>query len=305
VEREDVHFVSGEDRCAAWLFRPAGADGPVPCVVMASGFSCVRDQGLDVYGERFAAAGFAVLAFDYRGFSDSGGEPRSLVLDKGQRADWRAAISYARSLDLVDEREIAIWGYSLGGGHVQSLALSEAGIGAAICVTPLVDAARTMRHVGGMRHIWRLTVAGTRDGLRALRAAEPFYIPVAGPPGSAAAFQNPEGVSGFEAITPPGSSWRNEICARTFLVPSYRLARKVRRIDIPILYCIAESDDVVPPALGMKTASRPPRGELRTYPGGHFDPFLGETFERMASDQVEFLSRQLRSGSGAPSKTAG
>jgi uncharacterized protein len=141
-----------------------------------------------------------------------------------------------------------------------------------------------MRYIGGMRHIWRLSVAGARDWLRVLRAAEPFYIPVAGPPGSAAAIQSPEGVRGFESITAPDSSWRNEICARAFLVPSYRLTRKVRRIKIPILYCITEGDDVVPPALGMKTASRPPRGELRTYPGGHFDPFLGETFERMADD---------------------
>lgn len=271
---------------------------------MASGFSCVRDQGLGAYGERFADAGFAVLAFDYRGFADSGGEPRSLVLDRRQREDWQAAIAYARSLDLVDERKIAIWGYSLGGGHVQSLALNEGGIAAAICVTPLIDAARTMRHIGGMRHIWRLTVSGARDWLRALRGREPFHIPVAGPPGSAAAFQAPEAVSGFESITPPGSSWRNEACARTFLVPSYRLARKAGRIGIPILYCIAESDDVVPPALGMKTASRPPHGELRTYPGGHFDPFLGETFERMASDQLEFLSRQLQPGSGAASQAA-
>jgi hypothetical protein len=55
----------------------------------------------------------------------------------------------------------------------------------------------------------------------------------------------------------------------------------------------------------MKAASRPARGELRTYPGGHFDPFLGETFERMAADQVEFLGRQLRQGSNTGLAGAG
>jgi pimeloyl-ACP methyl ester carboxylesterase len=260
---------------------------------MASGFSCVRDQGLDAFAERFAAAGFAVLAFDYRGFGDSGGEPRLLVRAGRQRDDWRAALSYARSLERIDHRRLAIWGFSAGGGHVQQLALSEPGIGAAVCVAPLVDGARTLHYIGGSRHVVWLGMAGLRDAWRVLRGAEPYRIPAAGPPGSAAVINSPRGLSGFESITPPGSSWRNEACARTFLAPPYRLARKVRRIRIPILYCITESDDVAPPALGRQAAGRPPQGELRTYPGGHFDPFLGETLERMAGDQIEFLGRRL------------
>jgi len=34
------------------------------------------------------------------------------------------------------------------------------------------------------------------------------------------------------------------------------------------------------------------------YPGGHYDPLLGETLERMAADQVEFLARHLSAGEG-------
>lgn len=263
---------------------------------MASGFSCVRDQGLGVFGERFAAAGFAVLAFDYRHFADSGGEPRQLVLAGRQRDDWRAAISYARSLNLVDERRIAIWGFSAGGGHVQALALSETGISAAICVAPLVDGTRTLHYIGGLSLIARLGLAGARDGLRALRGAEPYRVPAAGPPGSGAVISSPEGLSGFESVTPPGSSWRNEACARTFLAPPYRLAHQVRRIPIPILYCIAEDDDVTPPALGRQAAARARFGELRTYPGGHFSAFLDETLEHMAADQLDFLARRLTIG---------
>ena len=57
---------------------PEGA-GPHPCVVMAHGFSAVREQRLDAYAERFAAAGLAVLVFDYRHFGASQGEPRQLL----------------------------------------------------------------------------------------------------------------------------------------------------------------------------------------------------------------------------------
>ncbi len=296
MEREDVEFASGADRCAAWLYRPAGSTGPTPCVVMASGFSCVRDQGLDDFAARFAAAGFAVLAFDYRYFAASGGEPRQLVLAERQCDDWRAALSFVRSLDWIEARRIAIWGFSAGGGHVQQLALTEPGIGAAISVAPLVDGVRTLLYMGGIPLLARLALAGARDGFRALRGAEPYRVPATGPPGSGAVISSPEGLSGFESVTPPSSSWRNEVCARTFVAPPYRLARKARRIPIPILYCLAEDDDVNPPALGMEAARRAPFGELRTYPGGHFAPFHGETLERMAADQVDFLTRRLTAG---------
>jgi pimeloyl-ACP methyl ester carboxylesterase len=266
---------------------------------MASGFSCVRDQGLDAFAARFAAAGLAVLAFDYRGFGDSTGEPRLLVRAGRQCDDWRAALAHARSLEWVDPRRLAIWGFSAGGGHVQHLALTEPGIAAAIGVAPLVDGTRTLHYIGGFPHLARLGLAGVRDGLRALRGAEAYRVPAAGLPGSAAVINSPEGLSGFESITLPGSSWRNEACARTFLAPPYRLSRKVRRIPIPILYCITEGDDVTPPSLGKRAAERAPFGELRTYPGGHFDPFRGEILAKMTADQLEFLDRRLGTGIGA------
>lgn len=291
--REEIRFPSAGEECAAWLFRPERAEAPAPCVVLATGLSCVRDQGLDRVGERFAAAGFAALAFDYRYFGDSGGEPRGLVTGARQQADLRAAMAAARSLDGVDPDRLVLWGFSFGGANVQAVADADHSIAVAICVAPLVDSQRSLLHVGGFSHIARLTVAGMRDGLRMLRRAEPYRIPAGGPPGSLAALNSPDSDPGYRAITPPGSTWRNELCARVALAPPYRLARKVRRIECPVLYCLTEEDDINPPALGKLAAKRAPRGELRLYPGGHFDPFLGETFERMCADQLEFLARHL------------
>jgi dienelactone hydrolase len=291
--REEVEFDSGGERCAAWLFRPAEAAGPMPCVVMASGLSCLREQRLDAFAQRFADAGFAALAFDYRHFGASGGEPRQLVSAGSQRDDWRAAIGFARSLDGIDPRRVALWGFSLGGGHVQALALSEPAIAAAICVAPVLDGVRTLLYIGGPGHVARLAGAGLRDALRALRRADPYMAAVAGPPGSGAALARPTTLAEFEAVTPPDSSWRNEICARVALNPPYRLQRKARRIPCPILYCIADDDEINPPALGIAAAEHAPRGELRRYPGGHFAPLHGDAFEPVVADQLQFLRRAL------------
>jgi dienelactone hydrolase len=292
--REEIRFDSGGDECAAWLFRPEGAGGPLPCVVMGSGLSGVRDQGLDAFGERFAAAGFAALAFDYRHFGDSEGEPRLLVTGARQQADFRAALALARGLEGIDPERLALWGYSFGGGNVQAAAIGEPRVAAAICIAPVVDTRRSLLRVGSWAHLARLTLAGLRDGTRALRGAEPYRIPATGPPGSFAVLNSPDCDPGFHAFTPPGSTWRNELCARSLLAPAYRLTRKVGRIECPILYCITEQDGVNPPELGKKAAERAPRGELRLYPGDHFAPFETEVLERMVTDQVDFLARHLR-----------
>ncbi len=291
--REEVHFASGGESCAGALFLPEHGDAPFPCVVLGTGLSCVRDQGLDGFGERLAAAGFAALAFDYRHFGDSGGEPRQLADAARQREDMRAAIAYARGLPGIDAARVALWGYSLGGGNAQAVALVDAELAAVVCLAPVVSGLRSLLLIGGAGHVARLLAAGVRDAWRGLRGAAPYTVPATGPPGSMGVLNSPDSAPGFAAITPPRSSWRNELCARVALKPPYSLARKVRRIGCPILYCIAEDDDVNPPALGRLAAERAPLGELRTYPGGHFDPFLGENLNRIAADQVEFLRRHL------------
>ena len=290
--REEVRFVSGEEHCAAWLFRPSGPQR-APCVVLGTGLSCVRDQGLDRYGERFAAAGFAALAFDYRHFGDSGGQPRTVLSPRLQRQDFRAALDYARRLDGVDPSRIAIWGYSLGGGHAQALTIGDPDIAAAIYVAPVIDSLRSLLHMGGPPHLARVIAAGARDRLRALRRADPVRLRAAGPPGSGAVMCTWDAALGLEKVTGPGSSWRNDLCPRGVTEPPYRLERRARRIRCPALYCIAEDDEVNPPSLGEETARGVASAELRLYPGGHFDPFQGETFERMAADQIGFLERRL------------
>jgi pimeloyl-ACP methyl ester carboxylesterase len=150
-----------------------------------------------------------------------------------------------------------------------------------------------MDDFGGIRHVLRLAGAGLRDSLRALRGAEPYRVPAAGPPGMLAALNSPGSLPGFEAVTREGSTWSNALCARVALAPPYSLARKVRGLPCPTLYCLTEEDDINPPALGRLAAQRAPRGELKLYPGGHLDPFLGDNLDRMAADQVEFLRRNL------------
>ena len=77
-----------------WHYVPDGGK-PAPCIVMAHGFSAVKEMYLDRFAEVFAAAGLAALVFDNRNFGASDGEPRQEIDPWRQVRDYRDAITYA------------------------------------------------------------------------------------------------------------------------------------------------------------------------------------------------------------------
>ena len=131
-----MQFHNGGERCSAWHYP--GRNGG--CVVMAGGFAVTKEPATDLFARRFNDAGFAVLAFDYRGLGDSDGHPRLALRIRDAQKDWHAAIAYARTLADVDPARIAIWGFSASGGHIFAVAAREPDLAAAIAQTPLVDA---------------------------------------------------------------------------------------------------------------------------------------------------------------------
>jgi uncharacterized protein len=305
MQRSDVTFESAGTRCAAWLYRPAeDGGGPTPCVILAHGFTGVRDQRLDAYAERFAEAGLAALVFDYRHFGDSDGEPRQLLDIRRQLEDWRAAIAYAHTLEGVDPARIAIWGTSFSGGHVMTLAAHDPSIAAVISQAAFADGLITLP-AQGIGHSLRLTRAGLRDQVAALRGRPPHLIAAAGPPGSNSVMNTPDSEPGIQAITPPGSTMRNEVAARIALhVGSYRPARQAAKIRCPILFCVADNDALTAPGLVLKAATKAPRAEVKRYPIGHFDIYVGEWFERAVDDQTDFFKRHLLGGHAPATKAA-
>src|ERR1700739_1547483 len=112
-----------------WGLRTAG-NGDAPLLVMAHGLGAVRTMRLDAYAERFCAAGYACLVFDYRNFGDSEGAPRQLLDIRMQLQDWIVAVAYARTLAGIDHNRIGLWGTVFAGGHVIGTAGGVPGPGA-------------------------------------------------------------------------------------------------------------------------------------------------------------------------------
>ncbi|MFL5867972.1 MAG: alpha/beta hydrolase [Thermoleophilaceae bacterium] len=292
MTRRDVSFESAGVRCAAWLYLPDG-EPPHPAVVMGHGFSAVRDQRLDAYAERFAAAGLACLVFDYRHFGDSEGEPRQLPDIGRQLDDWRAAIRFTRSQEELDAERVALWGSSFSGGHVVAVAAEDPRLRAVVSQVPFTKGLTAVLALGP-RNSLRLTAAALRDQWRALRGRPPFYVPAVGPPGSLAAMTAPEAEPGLAAVTSSDSTWVNRVAARVMLhVGGYRPYAKLSRVACPVLVVAADRDQTTPTQPAIRAAERAPNAELVRYPVGHFEIYVGEPFERAVADETAFLRRHL------------
>ena len=117
--RTDIDFKTEDGvTLRGWLYVPDQARGPVPAVVMAHGFSAVKEMYLDRYAETFAAGGLAALVFDNRGFGASDGQPRQHIDPWQQVRDYRDAMTFAGTLAQVDASRLGVWGSSYSGGHV-------------------------------------------------------------------------------------------------------------------------------------------------------------------------------------------
>ena len=290
--REDVWFNSGSDRISAWLYRPA-SEGDAPLLVMAHGLGAVRTMRLDAYAERFSEAGYACLVFDYRNFGDSEGAPRQLLDIRMQLQDWTVAVAYARTLRGIDPSRIGLWGTSFGGGHVIATAARLPGLAAVVSQCPFTDSIASLGAMSPLTSA-RITALAVRDLIGARLGRPPVMVQTAGRPGEVALMHAPDAYPGFLGLVPDGVELRNEVAARigVKLLP-YRPGRLAAKVPCPILFCICETDTVAPSGPTRRYAATAPRGEIKLYPEGHFEIYVGDAFERVLADQLEFLQRNL------------
>jgi uncharacterized protein len=287
VACSEISFPSGGEVIAATWYRPDVSGARIPCVVMGHGFTLTRHDGVPEYAERLAAAGFAALAFDYRHWGDSTGSPRGWMISlREQLADWQAAVQHAGTLEGVDADRIAVWGFSMGGGHALLTAARDNRIAAVVALMPSTDPlAAPPPLTVGLRMIGR--------ALREAFTRRTVTMPAAGPPGSFAVIAAPEALQGFERLT-AGREWRNEVNTSWLLTGRrWRPVREAPNIRAPVLLQLGERDGAVPLAPIEQTATRAPDAELKRYDLDHFECFSSEHIDVLATDQVDFLRRRL------------
>jgi len=300
MARRDIEFDAEGVTLRGWFYDADGASGAAPTVVMAHGFSAVKEMYLDRFAEAFAAAGLNALVFDNRNFGASDGEPRQEIDPVQQVRDYRHAITYATTLDEVDPTRIGAWGSSYSGGHVLVLGAIDRRVKAVVAQVPLVS---------GSANIAELVRVDFRAGFRQMfdddRAARyrgdpPAMVPVvAEDPLAPSALPTPDSWTWFtETGKTRAPSWRNEVTLRTVeMLGEYEPAAYIARISpTPLLMVVARQDHLTPVHLAIdayERAREPKR--LVILPGGHFDAYV-DGFDEASAPARDWFVEHLGAG---------
>ena len=125
--------------------------------------------GIEGHAAQLAAKGLVAMAIDYRGWGKSGGFiyladntrwddrlrfsqhtakvriRRKRLLPEAQVIDIRNAITFLQGEPGVDPARIGVWGVGVSGGHVVTVAATDARVKSAVAVVPVIQGKDTAR----------------------------------------------------------------------------------------------------------------------------------------------------------------
>lgn len=307
MARRDIEFNAEGATLRGWFYSPdsgsANKSNGYPCIVMAHGYSAVKEQHLDDYAEVFAAAGLACVVYDNRGFgsSDAGpGEPRLEIDPWKQVRDYQHAITYAQSRDDVDAARIGVWGSSYSGGHAYVVGAIDRRVRAVCGQVPLVSGRRAFNELVRIDQWAPTWDAFTADRLERARGGQPAMMPVVtNDPAGQAALPTSDSYEFFmRTQSERAPSWENQVTLRSVeLLQGYEPGRFLPLISpTPVLMVVAPDDRLVAgeAAAGAYEDAVHPK-QLVTVPGGHFDAYTGPGFRISSSAACDWFLKHLGS----------
>ncbi|OBU68363.1 hypothetical protein A9K58_05960 [Stenotrophomonas maltophilia] len=270
--------------------REPGNGPSRPVIIMCHGFCGIKDLLLPDFADAFAKAGFVTLTFDYRGFGDSDGE-RGRLVPAMQIEDIQSVIKWVRARSDVDSTRIALWGTSLGAGHVFGAAAKDGGIRCVISQLGFADGEEVV--TGHMSDVEKAAFVATLDKMAERKATTGKEMFV----GITKVLNDAESKAFFEENREKHPKMDVKIPFLTVRETlNYKPALAAARVTCPTLVVIAGQDRVNPPAQGRALFDAVAADEKTLYqePGArHYDAYSGEYFHRIIKIQIEWLRAHL------------
>jgi len=111
-----VNFKSEGANLVGNLYYPENYDAnqTYPALVVSGSWTTVKEQMAGLYAEKLANEGFITLAFDFRNFGESEGEPRFYESPALKTVDVKNAVTFLESLPEVNNEKIGAFGVCAG-----------------------------------------------------------------------------------------------------------------------------------------------------------------------------------------------
>jgi fermentation-respiration switch protein FrsA (DUF1100 family) len=293
--RKEIAFVSKGLRCSGWLYVPDDLKTGVkaPTIVMANGFTGVKEQILPDFAAKFVNAGFVTMVFDYRYFGDSEGEPLSQNFPLEMVEDIRNAITWVSEQPEVDSQRVGIWGASFGGGLVLYVGTYDRRVKAVVSQVPYAPSPeqRRTRNPENYDNVGKLLL---RDRIARYKTGVANYMKVVSSEGEPCVLPGKEAYDEYTAIKQP--NWRNQVTLESL--------EKMREFDpvsmvymispTPLLFIVAEKDSFFPIDLikiVYEKAKKPKA--IKTFPVLHFEMYREPWISKAAGEAIIWYKRYL------------
>lgn len=294
MRTERVGFYS-EGACLRGLLRlPDGsASQPLPAIVQGSGWlGLAGSQSYEPWHGGFTDAGYAVLAFDYRGFGESEGE-QGWVDPWSQLEDILNAVTCLQARPEVNPRLIGIYGMGgTGAGNAIIAAAVDSRIRCVVAQSVIADGAEWLRQ---MRREYEWVEYGQRleeDSRRWTRRGEGERVD----PRQDLMVATPE----RKQLNPKGdvdSRIQPEFYLRSAdLLMQYRPIDYVHRIAPRALLMTSVENDAVTPedhAVALYNRARAPKKLIRQTGTSHYKSYT-ENYPIILPQIVNWYDRYLR-----------
>ncbi|TVO72257.1 alpha/beta hydrolase [Sedimenticola selenatireducens] len=295
--RENISFKSRGLECRGWLYLPDDikAGTKCPTIIMAHGFSAVKEQGLADFAEHFVKAGFAVLVFDYRFFGDSEGEPRCQIFPLEMVEDYRNAISWVSEHTHVDRDRIGIWGTSYSGGLVAYVGAIDKRAKAVVAQVPSIIGPESRRNMNPEK--WdNLGDFLLQDRISRYSIGKINYLKVVAPEGEPCILPGKENHDALMGMAGGAPNWRNEITVESLeKIREFDPVSRIHMIAPRALLVIAAEEDNLIPLEAVKDsyekASEPK--DLTVYPILHFDIYTDPWQTKAANAAIDWFKTHL------------
>jgi len=291
-------FLSCGVKLAGLLYTPTNIPkGGAPAIVMAHGFSALKEMGLPYVATQFQLAGFVVLLFDYRCQGESEGEPRGKVHWQEQVEDYKNAISYACTMEGVNSNKIGIFGTSYSGAHVIQVGAYDSRVKVVVSQVPGVDLYELFRRFltpDGFQGLFAVFAADRKT--RFTEKKESGRLPVVSTTGPAV-LPDIASYNFFTEARKTSPGWCETTTIESVEIGAeYNVASIIHRVSPrPLLMIVAGNDNVTVTDLELEafSKSREPK-KLVLLPGAsHFDVYSGEMQKRATEEAVAWFKTHL------------
>ena len=162
------------------LFYPKDFDATkkYSAIIVSGSWTTVKEQMAGLYASKLAEKGFIALAFDFRNFGESEGEPRFFESPKLKKEDIKSAVSYLYNHKSIHKDNINLLGVCAGAMYTFLAAAEDERVSTVVSVVSWLHDNEAIKYFyGGDNGVKSKIKAAKKAKIKYANTGETDYIP--------------------------------------------------------------------------------------------------------------------------------